>query len=89
MTNRMAHDNGCHGAWLILDLLPYDLRLGSTLVSEIFLSSVNLTSKLIKTKGRGLLELPVYMWQIRSTGDNLDFRVGSKVGVSSLIRLSP
>ena len=76
-------------AWLILDLLPYDLRLGSTLVSKIFLNSVNHASKLIKTKERGLLELPVYMWQIRSTGDNLDFCLVSEVGVSSLLRLGP
>ena len=28
ITNRMAHGNGCHGTWLILELLPYDLSIG-------------------------------------------------------------
>lgn len=28
MTNKMAHDHGCYGAWLILEILPYDLRIG-------------------------------------------------------------
>ena len=28
MTNKMAHDHGCHGAWLILGILHYDLRIG-------------------------------------------------------------
>ena len=27
-TNRMAHDHGCHRAWLILEILPYDLSMG-------------------------------------------------------------
>lgn len=25
---KMASDSGCHGAWLILDLLLYDLSIG-------------------------------------------------------------
>ena len=26
--DKMAPDSGCHGAWLILDLLLYDLSIG-------------------------------------------------------------
>ena len=27
-TNRMAHDHGCHRAWLVLEILPCDLSMG-------------------------------------------------------------
>ena len=35
VSNKMAHGNGCYGAGLILETLPYDLRMLLLLLSSL------------------------------------------------------
>lgn len=58
MTNKMAHDNGCHGTWLLLEILPYDpsmwfyshlISVSLHKVSLLWVLSVSKFSLLIRT----------------------------------------